>query len=256
MTKRTRGGTNWWEEGEPMPATQIETETVPEPTTERMPHLLQLRVFKRVAYLADLIEDRKRQRMKRDFYQSEMDGILWLLDKCGIHYERSETMGMEPQKLTLDPEPERPSAVALAMAKAQEDAVNAAPFLEEACRAKVSYTDEAAARRAIERIREEHPDYDLQHAYPCGVCKGWHTTSLDPERSDLAKKIVESRRQERPLPIQKQHEIVSLYRGGKSVEQIADQFRFPRRAVVNILNDAGYAIAIVQEEHRRNGLSR
>jgi len=30
---------------------------------------------------------------------------------------------------------------------------------------------------------------------------------------------------------------------------------FPRRAIINTLNDAGYAIAIVQEAHRAEGWS-
>jgi hypothetical protein len=162
---------------------------------------------------------------------------------------------MDPEEIRPAPEPERPSAMALAMAKAQEDAANAKPFLEAACCAKTSYSTEDAAGRAIVRIRGESPGIAVQHAYPCGVCKGWHLTSLDAERSDLARQIVESRRPEKPLPMDKQTEIVARYRRGVSLDDLALDFGFPRRAIVNVLNAAGYAISIVQEQHRREGLS-
>jgi hypothetical protein len=162
-----------------------------------MPYNLQTVVFKRCAYLEDLVAEKKREGKKFNFYQSELEGIIWLLDAVGIRYERQGHHGMDPEDLTLDPEPPRPSAVALAMAKAHENAANAAPFLEEACKRKTSYSTEEAAGRAIVRLRESKAA-DVQHAYPCGVCRGWHLTSLDAERSDLARQIVETRRPEKP----------------------------------------------------------
>jgi hypothetical protein len=212
-------------------------------------------VFKRCAYLEDVIEQRRRQGQKVNFYETELRGIVWLLETAGVEYQRRGHHGMDPEKIAPEPEPERPSAMALALAKAAEDQENARPFLEAACRAKISYTTEDAAKRAMERLATL-PDHDPQHAYACTICHGWHLTSLDPERSDLARKIVESRRRERPLPMDKQRDIVRLYRKGSRVEEIADKFGFPRRAVVNVLNDAGYAIAIVQESHRDQGLSK
>src|ERR1700730_16737473 len=140
-----------------------------------------------------MIEVRRREGKPTDYHEDEMNGMLWLLDKAGIRYERGPTMGIPAAKIPLTPEPEHLSPVALAMAKAQESAENAKPFLEAACKRKVSYASEEAAGRAIVRARATKGS-TVQHAYPCGVCKGWHLTSLDAERSDLARQIVETRR--------------------------------------------------------------
>lgn len=259
MTKRARGGSNWWDEGEPkVESVEPAAETATATTSERRPadwaNLVTV-VFKRCAFLEDVIIQRKREGQKVNFYETELRGIVWLLEIAGIEYQRRGHHGMDPEKIAPEPEPERPSAMADALAKAAETAENAKPFLEAACRAKISYSTEEAARRAMERLATL-PDHDPQNAYPCSVCRGWHLTSLDPERSDLARKIVESRRRERPLPMDKQQDIIRLYRKGSRVEEIADKFGFPRRAVVNVLCDAGYSVAIATDAHRDMGLDR
>jgi hypothetical protein len=58
------------------------------------------------------------------------------------------------------------------------------------------------------------------------------------------------------LPMDKQQEIVGLYRRGHQVEAIAEAFGFPRRAILNVLNQAGYAVSLTMEKHRDQGLSR
>jgi hypothetical protein len=230
---------------------------------ERLPYKWQLRLFKRIAYNEDMIEQRKRERKPTDYHEHEMLGILWLLDRAGIHYERTETMGIPAHKIPLAPEPPRPSAIAEALAKAQENAVNAQPFLEAACKRKISYSTEEAAGRAIVRLRAEGAS-NVQHAYPCGVCKGWHLTALDAERSDLARQIVETRRPERPrsteepaidpLPSREvQAKIVASYIRGVSTADIAFDQNLHERLVIRILCDQGYAVSIAQEEHRRQG---
>ena len=58
------------------------------------------------------------------------------------------------------------------------------------------------------------------------------------------------------MPIDRQREIVARYRRGVSIDDLAFDFGFPRRAIVNVLCDAGYAISPVLERHCREGLSR
>lgn len=264
MTKRARGssGTNWWDEGAPVvaPVQEQEPRSPEVHESERiMPHRMLLRVQKRVFYLEDQIAKRRRDGQATDYYQHEMEGIIWLMKYAGIVPERGETMGMPNEKFGPAPEPVHLTAMEQAMTKSAESQMNARDFLEAACKLKVSYAGEAAARRALVRLQaEQSPEYHVQHAYACAICHGWHLTSLDAEHSAVAQRIVESRRPEcperPPLPMSQQREIVAAYCRGKSLDALAASFKHPRRAIVNVLIDAGYAAPLTRDVHREKGI--
>jgi hypothetical protein len=225
-----------------------------------------LRVFKRIAYNEDLIEVRRREGKPTNYYEDEMNGILWLLDRVGIQYERGETMGIPAHKVPLAPEPEHlsPFGQAVMNARAEQRARHKASvestiaYQELKCAKKISYTSEEAAGRAIVRLRAE--GVDLQTAYPCALCKGWHLTKLDAERSDLARQIAETRKPDpEDLPDEKvagmglpskqiQAQIAARYRKGVSTDDLALDFMLHERLVIRILVDAGFAVSVAQEQ--------
>jgi hypothetical protein len=151
-------------------------------------------------------------------------------------------------------------------------------FLEQKCKSKIAYPTEVDAGRAIVRIRaSKGPSAAVQTAYPCdhtGV-RHWHLTHHDAERSDLARQIAETRRApamkpmkpmkpEPDVPDEKiegmglpskkiQEQIVARYRRGVSTDDLALDFLLHERLVIRILVDAGYAISLAQEQHRREG---
>jgi hypothetical protein len=127
--------------------------------TQRMPHVLQVAIYKRTEYLETQIATRRAAGLPVNYFEAERDAILWLLDASQVPHERR-----------------------------------------------------------------------------------------GPETTDLAKPL--------PLPMDRQREIVAAFRRGETLDQIAAAFKFPLRAVVNTLNEAGYAVAIVTEAHRREGLSQ
>ncbi len=75
-------------------------------------------------------------------------------------------------------------------------------------------------------------------------------------RETFAEPIEEPTPSAETLPMDKQREIVARYIRGVSIADLAFDMGFSERAVKNVLVDAGYAVSVVQEAHRREGLSR
>jgi DNA-directed RNA polymerase specialized sigma24 family protein len=74
------------------------------------------------------------------------------------------------------------------------------------------------------------------------------TSQINTAQEQIVEKI------EKPLPLDQQREIVAAYRRGTSIEELAAYFDFPRRAICNVLNDAGYSTSVARDEHRQQGI--
>jgi len=205
----------------------------------RIPRPLAVALFKRLDYLDLKIAEREVQGLLVNFYQNERDAIVWLLDAQGVKYEPRRTAFNEVSQAPEDPHEfvrlGRGCVVAIlgklggtspprAIAEAFKVPMRLVQQIQKLGPEAIGIAEQAAAQR-----RQETPHV--------GDVKAWEAQQTTPVAPPLG-----------AVPVEVQRQVIEAWRREYSVDEISGLLALERDQVLTVLQDAGYAVSVVQTE--------